>query len=207
MISVKNFYILVIVLLSYSVLSCEKNEKQDELSFLLKYENFISEEMYDMYSLVINENYNSEKIVIGQASITSIVLDNNSPYFEDLIEYNPDFDTSLIHLHEEINKKSLNFGDQFQSDTMEIILISSEELSSIFDSQDINGDWYEFHNKYRNSNGLIKFSRIAINNDNTQAIFEIDHLYASLGGRGSIVLLEKIDNKWTIKDIVHTWVS
>tara|TARA_B110000285_G_C14940249_1_gene521659 strand:+ start:586 stop:696 length:111 start_codon:yes stop_codon:yes gene_type:complete len=35
----------------------------------------------------------------------------------------------------------VNFGEQFQSDTNEIIVISSDELVYIFDNQDLNDDW------------------------------------------------------------------
>jgi hypothetical protein len=99
------------------------------------------------------------------------------------------------------------FDEKFNSTSKEIVLISSEELSYFFDGQDINNDWKEFYNDYKNSNGLIRFSRIAFNEDKTQAIFEIGHSYASLGGDGSIIYLKKQNDIWTITEIIPTWIS
>ena len=62
-------------------------------------------------------------------------------------------------------------------------------------------------NEYENSGGLVRFSRIAFNEDNTQAVFQLTHTSASLGGAGEIVLLKKQDNNWAIIEISLIWVS
>ena len=200
-------YLPILVLLGITILSCEEGEKETKPDFSLKQSDQISDEMYDIYSLMINKKYSSEKIVIGQATKTSIDLNYENYFYDYLIENYQDFDTSLVQIHEDLNKNSVNFGEQFQSKTKKIILISSDELSYIFDSQDLNADWAEFYNDYKNSNGIIRFSRIAFNKDKTQAIFEIGHSYASLGGEGSIIYLKKQHNIWMIIEIIPTWIS
>lgn len=200
-------YLPILLLLGITIVSCEMDEKETKPDFSLKQSDQISDEIYDIYSLVINEKYSSEKIVIGQATKTSIDLNYENYFYDYLIENYQDFDTSLVQIHEDLNENSVNFGEQFHSDTKEIVLISSDELSYIFDSQDLNADWKEFYNDYENSNGIIRFSRIALNEDKTQAIFEIGHSYASLGGEGSIIYLKKQNDIWTIIDIIPTWIS
>lgn len=200
-------YLPILLLLGITIVSCEMDEKETKPDFSLKQSDQISDEIYDIYSLVINEKYSSEKIVIGQATKTSIDLNYENYFYDYLIENYQDFDTSLVQIHEDLNENSVNFGEQFHSDTKEIVLISSDELSYIFDSQDLNADWKEFYNDYENSNGIIRFSRIALNEDKTQAIFEIGHSYASLGGDGSIIYLKKQNDIWTIIDIIPTWIS
>ncbi len=201
------FYTLIIFVIGLLIQSCEKDDKEVKPEFSLEQPDQISDDIYDIYSLVINERYSSEKIVIAQATKSSIDLDYENQFYDYLIENYQDFDTSLVQIHTELNENSVNFGSQFHSDTKEIIVISSDELSYIFDSQDLNGDWEEFHNDYENSNGIIQFSRIAFNEDGTQAIFEIGQSYASLGGNGSIVFLENIEDNWTILEVILTWVS
>lgn len=198
---------LPLLLLGFTILSCEKDENETKPDFSLKQSDQIPDEVYDIYSLVINEKYSSKKIVIVQATKTSIDLNYENNFYDYLIKNYQDFDTSLVQIHEDLNENSVNFGEKFHSNTKEIILISSDELSYIFDSQDLNADWTEFYNDYENSNGIIRFSRIALNENKTQAIFEIGHSYASLGGEGSIIYLKKKNNIWTIIKIIPTWIS
>lgn len=146
--------------------------------------------------------YSSEKIVIWQASKPSTDLVYENQFYDYLIENHQNFDTSLVQIHTDLNNNTVNFGEQFQSDTKEIIVISANELSYIFDSQDLNGDWAEFHNEYKNSNGIIRFSRIAMNENNSQAIFEIGNSAGSLDSNESIVYLEKLGDMWTILEVI-----
>lgn len=198
---------LPLLLIGITILSCDKDDNETKPDFSLKQSDQIPDEIYDIYSLVINEKYSSKKIVIVQATKTSIDLNYENNFYDYLIKNYQDFDTSLVQIHEDLNENSVNFGEKFHSNTKEIILISSDELSYIFDSQDLNADWKEFYNDYENSNGIIRFSRIAFNENKTQAIFEIGHSYASLGGEGSIIYLKKKNNIWTIIKIIPTWIS
>lgn len=200
-------YLPILLLLGITILSCEKDEEETKPYFSLKQSDQISGEIYDIYSLVINEKYSSNKIVIEQASKTSIELKYENDFYDYLSKNYQDFDTSLVQIHENLNKNVVNFGEKFHSDTKEIILISSDELSYIFDSQDIDANWKKFYNDYVNSDGVIRFSRIAFNEDKTQAIFEIGHSYASLGGEGSIIYLKKKNGTWTIIEVIPTWIS
>jgi hypothetical protein len=197
----------ILCVIGFSILSCKKDDKKTKPEFSLEQPDQISDENYKIYSLVIEEKYSSEKIVIAQHSKSNVDLNYENQTYDYLMDSCQNFDTSLVQIHIDLNKSMVNFGEQFHSETHEIILISSAELSYIFDSQDINGNWEEFHNDYENSHGFIKFSRIAFNEDKTQAIFEIDSSYGSLGGDGSIVYLEKHEDVWTIIKVIMTWIS
>jgi len=200
-------YGVIFITLGIVSLSCEKDKKENRPIFCLEQPNKISDENYDIYSLVINEKYSSEKIVIVQKTKTSIDLNYENQFYDYLIENYPDFDVSLVQVHEELNENASHLGNRFKSDTKQITVISSVELYYIFDSHDLNNDWNEFYKAYENSNGIIRFTRIAFSEDKTQAIFEIGHSYASLGGGGMIVYLKKLDGNWNIIDYIPTWVS
>ncbi len=200
-------YATIITILGFSIQSCKKDNEVTNPEFTLEQPDQISAENYDIYSLFIDETYSSEKIVIEQDTKTNIDLNYDNYFFEYLKENYQDFDTTLVKIHEDLNENLVNFGEQFHSDAKDIILISSDELSYIFDSQDLNTDWEEFYNDYENSNGIIRFSRIAFNEDNTQAIFEIEHSYASLGSGASIIYLKKQNDTWSIVETIATWES
>jgi hypothetical protein len=200
------FYTSIVCVIGLLIQSCEKDDKETKPEFSLEQPDVISDENYNVYSLVIGK-YSSEKIVIAQATKTSIDLNYENYFYDYLIENYPDFDTSLVKTHEDLNENSVNFGEQFYSETKEIVLITSEELSYFFDSQDLNGGWEEFHDDYKNSSGIIRFSRIAFSENNTQAIFETGRSYGSLAGNGSIIYLVKIGDNWTIEEVIPTWIS
>lgn len=198
------------MILGISTISCNRDDDDTSESvrpvFSLQQPDEFPEDTYDIYSLVIEEEYSSDKIVIRQETMGSseVGFESQSEY---LTETYPDFDSTLFETHRELNTNSQYFGQQFYSDSKEIILISTEELSYIFNSQDVEANWEEFYTEYPNSNGSILFSRIAYNDDQTQAIFEISHSYASMGGSGSLVYLKKQDGNWIIADILITWIS
>lgn len=201
------FNVVMILTVGLVFYSCEKDKDKSNPEFSLEQPDQIEKENYEIYSLVINEKYTSEKIVIKQATQTRVDLNYQNTFYISLKDKYSTFDTVLVKNHEELNQTAVLFGENFSSDTKQIHLISSEEFSYIFNGQDINGDWGEFYDKYEKSNGILQFSRIAFNSDKTQAIFEIGHTYASLGGDGSIIYLVKENDSWIVKEIIQTWIS
>ncbi len=200
-------YTFLFFVVGLLIQSCNMGDRGSGPEFPLEQADVISEENYNIYSLVIEEKYSSEKIVIVQATKKNIGLSYGSQYYEYLIENYPEFDTTLVKAHEELNKDSVHFGKYFHFESKEIILITSEKLSNIFDRQDLDADWEEFYNDYENANGIIWLSRIAFNEDKTQAVFEIDYSYGSLGGGGNFIWLRKENGSWTIINSLLTWIS
>lgn len=200
-------YAVIVLALALLVPGCEKENKEEKPEFTLKEPDQIPEEEYNIYALVIDERYSSEKIVIAQHTTTRFDLTYQAPFYDLLLDSFPDFDTSLVQIHKELNEEAINFGNAFKSETKQITVISSEELSYIFDSHDVEKDWDEFFNDYEGSNGVIRFTRIAFNEDKTQSIFEMGRQYAGLGGFGSIVYLTKQEDGWIIEKIIITWIS
>ena len=131
----------------------------------------------------------------------------DSDYYDYFRNNFPDFDTTLVANLNEVNDTTCLFEDEFHSDDNQLIVVSSEELSYIFDSQDVNNNWQEFYRRYENAVGYIQFSRIGFNDDKTQAILEAGHFYGSLGAEGSIIYLVKQRGNWVIKDRRMTWIA
>jgi hypothetical protein len=106
------------LLLGFSILGCDNDDKETKPEFSLKESDQISD---DIYSLVINERYSSKKIVISLVSNTSIDLNCENQYCDYLIEKNQDFDTILVQILAGLNEKLVNFGEQFHSEKKKLL--------------------------------------------------------------------------------------
>ncbi len=200
-------YLPLLILIGISVSSCEENESTTTPTFNLNQPDTLSNESYEIYSLVIDSLSSSSQVVIDQETTTSLHISYQDNYYDFLLFAHEEFDSTLILNYEALNKNSINFANQFQSETNEIIVISTDEIAYIFDGEDLNADWEAFYKAYPLSGGINKFTNIAFNDAKTQAIFEISSSSASLAGGGSIVYLEKQNGVWIIADIIATWVS
>ena len=186
--------------------SCNKDTQETKPEFKLAPADSISQEEYDIYSLVINEFFSTKEVIISQRTNTSSYL-KYAPYDSVLTNEEPNFDTTIYSNYEQINNLSYYFADNFTSDIRKIILITHEEFQYFFTGNDINSGWEEFHKEYPDAGGIISFTRIGFNSEKTQALFEISDQYGSLGGEGHIIYLAKENGKWVIKDTIFTWIS
>lgn len=101
------------------------------------------------------------------------------------------------------NKMSYKLENNF-IDSLQVVLISEEEINHIFK----NGKgWDDFYKKYPHSHGIITLSRVAFNNDKNIAFLHFGNQRDWFAGIGYYVLLKKEDNRWVIVAKVITWIS
>ena len=167
-----------------------------------------------IYSYVVNEIYHQQNYVVKQKSITNVsfhVERENSNFIASLNENYPEFDQTLLTVMSSVNSSTLLFGDNFTSGSNQIKVVSNEEISYIFSKGEeddaINGGWYAFYDTYEGFSGILQFTRIAYNEDRTQAYLEFVNSYASLGADANMVYLVKENNSWIIKESFVPWVS
>ena len=84
-------------------------------------------------------------------------------------------------------------------------IITREEIKKIFWR---GGGWDKFYEIYPNSQGILRLSRVGLNNEVNQAVVYVGNQEHWLAGKGYYVFLVK-DNKerWKVKDKVMIWVS
>ena len=95
------------------------------------------------------------------------------------------------------------FIDNFQVNT---VLVSPETIKELF-VENIYDGWTSFHNQYKNSSGLIKFSRIAYSKDKKLAVLYFERQNGELDGEGTLYILEQINGTWRIIYQSMLWVS
>jgi hypothetical protein len=84
-------------------------------------------------------------------------------------------------------------------------IVASSEMQSIFGSP---GDvWGRYYEKYPNSMGLLRLSRVGFNADGNQAAFYISNSCGGLCGGGYFVIMEKVNSNWKIVQEVQVWIS
>jgi len=186
--------------------ACENKSSDEWPEFTLNQPDDISDEEYELYSLVINEVYSSSEIFIRQRSIDDI-WEIPEGFFEYPIDLVFLQDNSLYMNFQEINDTAYYFDEKFISDEKEIHLISSDELAYIFDGTDLDENWETFYSIYPEASGFIKLSRIGFNDSSTLAVFKMGHYFFSLGASGYLVFLKKTDNQWTVENLIIIWVS
>lgn len=116
-------------------------------------------------------------------------------------------DLSDETLHNFQNKR--NHCDLLKSDlnvSVKYILVNKKEIDFLIDLS-IDPFWEKFDEKYPNSNGFNKFSKIGFNREMTQALVYTRHSCGSLCGETSFVWLRKKNNTWIVEDNASILVS
>ena len=206
----KNLYYLMLLFVLIVPFPGCNNEADDEWpQFNLAEADLISDEEYTIYSLFIEEMYPSSQIIIAQeSSCFSFDLNKFVAYYCYTFNDSLNIDSTVFSNFSAINTLDYMFDNKFTGNTnQKIVLLSNEERSFIFASEDINEGWELFYSHFADAEGIFYFSRIGFNDERNQAIFVYNHSYASLGGGGSAVFLEKVDGNWLIVADIGLWES
>lgn len=55
--------------------------------------------------------------------------------------------------------------------------------------------------------GVISFSRVYMNNDKTKGLLYYEFMCGGKCGKGEIILVQYINERWTIKNVIQLWIS
>lgn len=83
-----------------------------------------------------------------------------------------------------------------------IAYVTRQEIENIFKQ----GGWDDYYKTYR-FKPMIKISRPGLNKDMTQAFIYYSSSSGALSGAGFYLILEKVDNKWIVKESLLAWIS
>lgn len=85
------------------------------------------------------------------------------------------------------------------------ILISQAERRAIFAKADVNKSWQSFQQKYPGANGYINVSNIGFNEDRSQALVDTFRKCGDKCGGERMVLLTKVNGKWSVTATHKIW--
>lgn len=67
--------------------------------------------------------------------------------------------------------------------------------------------WDKFHKKYQNCYGIIRLTRVVLNEISDRAVMYVETFRGNLDGSGDIIVMKKVNNNWTIEQYINQWVS
>ena len=85
------------------------------------------------------------------------------------------------------------------------LLISKQERKQIFAKPDTKQAWASFYQKYAGASGYINLSNIGFNEDRTQALVDTYRKCGANCGAEKMVLLTKVNGKWSMAAIHKIW--
>ena len=86
-------------------------------------------------------------------------------------------------------------------------IVSADALREIF-SPRMRGGWQEFHRRYPNQRGYLRFSPVAFSADTLDALVYYESHCGGLCGRGEAVwLTRRASAHWRVRKVVGCWVS
>lgn len=166
--------------------------------------NFIDDDTdISVYSAVLKSFYpNAKNLTVLQKTFITNSLENWK------IGDGINIDTSYFEAIKEANGSSKSFSEKLKNVHPTVSIVSKYEYNQIFDNDNsIDFKWFVFYQKYRNSIGILSFSNIAYNATKTQATLEMTHGCGSLCGEGRVIVLQKVNNEWTVITSKTTWMS
>lgn len=81
-------------------------------------------------------------------------------------------------------------------------LVDWAEIEEVFQ----NG-WEAFYDAYPGSPGILAFSEVGFNADQSQAVVYMMHIRGGLWGGGTLYLLQRRADGWTVTDRTVVWIS
>jgi hypothetical protein len=84
-------------------------------------------------------------------------------------------------------------------------LISKQERTQVFSQADTKKAWANFYQKYVGASGYINLSNIGFNEDRTQALVNTYRKCGEKCGAEKMVLLTKMNGKWSVAATHKIW--
>jgi len=195
-------HLFIVVFISILSSGCTNDNDENPKDF----DNFTTVD-YDIYSLILKEQFgNFEYYVISEE--TSKYAPN--PFEDDFYgnrESLKELDSSTIKSFIKANDSIYPLDKKFDVAPKSVQFVSKAQIDKIFDPGAPFDGWETFYKEHPDSNGYIIFGSIGYSELENEAIVEVAHIYGNLGAEGFMVVLEKKNEKWKIKQAVHLWVS
>lgn len=181
------------------------NYSDVEIESISNLEEVLDTQEYAVLSAVVDSIYSGWEI----ESVVVYPITNPGAYGHPVYYLRDHHNWSDFQARRDWKKKNKNqsytlLANHFTSKN-EVYLYDEDKISQVAKPK-LTG-WEAFYNAYPNSQGLLRFSRVGFNNQNTVAMIYIESQSYLMNGFGEIIKLVKIENKWVIADRIHLWMS
>ena len=197
----------VLGLLVVAALSCTSTGIPNDYDDYEIYVEFLSQNIWERIEL---ENIELGNVVINSVTDTSgMDYESKEPWEigSYIRESLPALQRSTIRSFETRNRKPIVLSaENFEQHSVSIV--AEHELSKIFNRAEGGGGWWpEYYERFADAQGILTLSRVGFNSEGTQALLYYGNQYAGLGGKGEMVLFDRVDNRWLITKRYMIWIS
>ncbi len=197
--------IIPILLIAILLMNCKDKETIEICDNFSLEEATLTENLdYEVINAILDEYYGDVKFMLIEQK-TQPVYDL---YIESAKRKLKDMgikDSSIFKDYRNKNNQQYFLSEKLNRPNIK--LINKLELNCLFSEKDAVENWEKYYRKYKFSSGNYTFARPGFNKNKDKAIIEYGYMAGPMTGEGSLVLLEKIDNKWKVIKRLSTWAS
>lgn len=203
----KNRYLAFLSLsIVFLISSCIKDKSETEVELIdcpdvvVEAGDYNDQLAYEIIDIVLFDNFETRDFIhVMEASESSMIWINS----EDLKEYLNLTDVELEDQHIEEYLALNSASSKWKAGFTEGTLMSQEERDCIFSNRQFTCESYE--SKYPNASGFLTFTKPALYQDNLVILEYFQS--ACNSARGEFIVLELVDDIWTIKHQFTTIIS
>jgi hypothetical protein len=151
----------------------------------------------DIYSVLLEKYRNRGSIIVSEMTSQGWAMQGN-------FNRNPSASPETVADFKARNATPTRLDLLFENKP-EVVRWDEKKNSSIFSRRDTDG-WQEFHKQYPGA-AILRFSNVGFNAARDQALVYFAESCGSLCGQGSLIVLAKIDGRWTISSQENLWLS
>jgi len=211
----------IITLLSLSILflfiSCRNSAKGKTPIDIYK----IEDEEYEVYSVLLKGNDQSQLTIISDTTTPSTILTNRHQLCDRysigrsgsiLYGYQKflsisDIGFNTLKNFERKNSLSSFLDYKFKIKNRYLLIKPFDKYDLLRLDEKGRGFWQEFYSCYPNSKEIISFSRVGFNHKHNKALVFREIRLTRLGGHGNLFYLQKINGSWKIIKNITVWFS
>lgn len=199
---------VILIFLTFTIVSFSVQGQTDIEKEIFSY--LIEEEFSPVPDESIIEGNEQNKILKDQEEISIVIISESriqtfNTGFDSLEGFQkrglPSLDLYTMNDFFKKNQNSIKIA-KFSLSGIKIIYMSKDEWDGIMKQ----GSWKQYHSIYGYI-PTINLSRPGINESMNKAFIYYDAKSDKLGGAGFLITLEKVDNKWIIKEKIIAWMS
>jgi hypothetical protein len=165
----------------------------------------ILNETYAVYAVIIQSQFASPKVVIKAQTDTDFSGSSQEDQLKYIRGQLDGLSQATTTDYMECNVTPLNLEAERFPVNAKIILLSPEAFKQFFQE---NGDgWEAFYAQYPDAQGILSFSAVGFNANQSQALVYAGNQSHWLAGAGYYYLLEKQNGIWVIIEEIMTWIS
>jgi len=167
------------------------------------------EEEYKVYSAILKAKHQAEKsktlVILRRTAQNGLTLSGSDDQ-KDILQALSPLTEETLRSYNSRNNAEMELANKFDF-TAWVALVDEKEIDEIFRRPDLENNWKAFYQKYPDSGGFIRLSRVGFDATDKQALIFVSQHCGVLCASGTYYLLVKENGEWKVKKERQAWIS